>query len=92
MRYLFMSVLYKIISTCLDQSPFKSLTMSEWERQLRLLEQTKKDVHQLKREVSVQRIKVGYVVFRRCINLNPIPTNGGRFCPPYTVVVYLRKS
>ena len=61
MRYLF--ILYKIISTCLDQSPFKRLTMSEWERQLRLLEQTKKDVHQLKREVSVQRIKVGYVVF-----------------------------
>ena len=65
MRHLF--ILYKIISTCLDQSPFKRLTMSEWERQLRLLEQTKKDVHQLKREVSVQRIKVGCVVFRLCI-------------------------
>ena len=62
MRHLF--ILYQIISTCLDQSPFKRLTMSEWERQLRLLEQTKKDVHQLKREVSVQRIKVGCVVFR----------------------------
>ena len=66
MRHLF--ILYKIISTCLDQSPFKRLTMSEWERQLRLLEQTKKDVHQLKREVSVQRIKVGCVVFRLCNN------------------------
>ena len=32
--------------------------MSEWERHIRVLEQTRKDVNQLKREVSIQRIKV----------------------------------
>ena len=32
--------------------------MSEWERHSRILEQTRKDVEQLKREVSIQRIKV----------------------------------
>ena len=36
--------------------------MSEWERHARILDQTRKDVEQLKREVSIQRIKVRITV------------------------------